>query len=175
MRFCVDGQTERIGYDFFCDIAERVVERRKEKNWSQAQLAKAAGMSASRISDIETVRLRIKKSDVEQLAKCLDVSPDWLIEAHLDRCGKDCVYLVWNERFPDFKVYSQASSTRMAYLETHERISKQVRWFEPRDRAQVRLVGVPIEPAELKARFPQRTSGDDDGLEPDQAGKEATP
>lgn len=31
---------ERIGYDFYADIAERIVETRKKKGWTQEQLAK---------------------------------------------------------------------------------------------------------------------------------------
>lgn len=163
MKFYNSLSTERIGYDFYCDIANKMVEGRKLKGWTQADLAKASGLKVSRISDMENVKFRFTLPDVEKLAKALDVSVDWLIEAHLDCRGKECLYLVWNERLESWKPYQKATSARMAFLKAYQRICVESwsRWSEPRDRAIVKLVGVPVEKAELEAIFPRRTSGDD--------------
>ena len=172
MKFYAGNNMERIGYDFYCDIAERVVEGRQRKGWTQEQLAKESGIKQARISEIENVKTRVWLSDVKQLAKALDVTEDWLIQAELDRQGRDCRYLVWNKRFDDFKFYQTATSARMAFLMIHESISKDFIWFNPRDRAIVKLVGVPVEKAELAAKFPKRKPGQDDAIEPDKAESE---
>ena len=119
--------------------------------------------STHNISDMENVKLRFTLPDIEKLAKALDVSMDWLIDAQLDRSGKECLYLVWNEKFEGWKLYQRATSARMAFLKAYQRICVENwrHWFEPRDRAIVKLVGVPIEKAELEAKFPKRTSEDD--------------
>ena len=168
MRFMAGALKERIGYDFFCDVAEKIVEGRKAKGWLQADLAKATGLSVSKISDMENVKIRFSLEDIELLAKALDVSVDWLIDAQLDHHGDDCKYLVWNEKTPDFKIYFMASSARMAYLKAHVWSRKiKFRWFEPRERAVVQLVGVPVAKADLEARFRKRTDDSDDKIEPD--------
>lgn len=164
MKFYNSLSTERIGYDFYCDIANKMVEGRKLKGWTQADLANGSGLKVSRIIDMENVKIRFTLPDIERLAKALDVSVDWLIDAQLDCGGKECLYLVWNEKFESFKPYQKATSARMAFLKAYQRICMEVgrwRWFEPRDRAIVKLVGVPIEKAELEAMFPKRTSEDD--------------
>jgi len=151
---------ERIGFDFYCDIANKMVEGRKRKGWTQADLAAASGIKVSRISDMETVKIRFTLPDIEKIANALDVSVDWLIDAQLDHHGKECLYLVWNEKYDDFKLYQEATSARMAFLRAYQRICVESWrfWFEPRDRAIVELVGVPVEKAEIEARFPKRTS-----------------
>ena len=173
MRFYEGPNKERIGYDFFCDIAERIVEGRKRKSWSQDDLAKATGFTNSKISYMETVKVRFELSDIEKLASALDVSVDWLIDAQLDHHGKDCLYLVWNDKSEDsprpLKLYFYATSTRMAYLKAHVFSRKHgFIWFEPRDRAIVQLVGVPIEKADIYAKFPKRVGNEDDSIEPEE-------
>lgn len=162
MKFYNTLSTERIGYDFYCDIANKMVEGRRLKGWTQADLAKASGLKVSRISDMENVKFRFTLPDIERLAKALDVSVDWLIDAHLDCHGKECLYLVWNEKFDSWKPYQEATSARMAFLKAYQKFCVELyrRWFEPRDRAIVKLVGVPIEKAELEAMFPKQTSED---------------
>lgn len=169
--------TERIGYDFYCDIAERMVEARKKKGWTQADLAKASGIKLSRISEMESVHIRSQLPDVEKLAKILDVSVDWLIDAQLDCHGEDGLYLVWRDGDSGncLKLYEKASSARMAFLKIYQRVHVGwgLLWFGPRDRAIVKLVGVPIKKAELAAKFPKRTA-DDDPIAPDQEGGQAS-
>lgn len=166
MRFIAGWNKERIGYDFFCDIADRIVEARKAKGWSQVELAKKAKMSVSKISDMENVKVRFALKDLETLAKALDVTVDWLIDAHLDNHGKDCRYLVWSEKCPEFKVYFDASSARMAYLKAHAHSRKEgYIWFESRDRAVVQLVGIAIEKADIEKRFRKRGDDADDRID----------
>lgn len=172
MKFYLGEHKERIGYDFFCDIAERVVEARERKGWRQKDLAKAAGLTQAKISDMENVKIRFDLSDIEKLAKALNVSVDWLIDAELDHYGKECLYLVWNEKDncrDPLKLYFDATSARMAYLKAHawSREFGVIR-FKSRDRAVVQLVGVPVEEAELEAKFPKRISSEDDAIEPDE-------
>jgi len=169
MKYYNSLTTERLGYDFYCDIAERIVEGRKRKSLRQGDLAKETGLSLSRITALEGVKVRVTPADVEKIAKALDVSPDWLIDALLDCHGKDCLYLVWNERFDKTRFYQEATSARMAFLKCYERISKDVIWFGPRDRAIVKLVGVPVDKAELEAKFPKRASAEDP-IEPEEGG-----
>ena len=154
---------ERIGYDFYCDIAERIVEGRKQNDWTQERIAEEAGLSVNRIRSLEGVKTRITISDVNKIAKALGVSSDWLIDAELDFHGKECLYLVWNEKLDEFKPYQTATSSRMAFLKAYQRICFECyrRWFEPRDRAIVQLVGVPIEQAELESMLPKRREQDD--------------
>ena len=166
MRYFDTVLTERIGYDFYCDIAQRMVEGRTRKGWTQEQLAKKAGLSLSRISDMELVKFRFRLPDVERIAKAMDVSVDWLIQAEIDDQAGECLYLVWNERYPDLKLYQEATSRRMAFLKKYEKIQSCYIWFEPRDRAIVELVGVPVTKQSLEAKFPKRGNQEDDPVEP---------
>ena len=116
---------------------------------------------------MELVKFRFRLPDVERIAKALDVSVDWLIQAEIDDQAGECLYLVWNERFPDWKLYQKATSHRRAFLKKYEKIQEQVIWFEPRDRAIVQLVGIPVTSQRLEAKFPKRGDQKDDPVEPD--------
>lgn len=166
MRYIDTPTTERIGYDFYCDIAQRMVEGRARKGWTQEQLAEKAGMSFSRIAAMETVKIRFRLPDVEKIAQTLDVSIDWLLQAEIDDQAGECLYLVWNERFPNQRFYQRATSRRMVFLKKYEDVQKLVIWFEPRDRAIVKLVGVPVTKQGLEAEFPKRGKQADDPVEP---------
>ena len=48
---------------------------RELKGWTQAELAKRSGISASNLSLLENGRVEIGKRRVEQLAKAFDVHP----------------------------------------------------------------------------------------------------
>lgn len=177
MRFMTGALKERIGYDFFCDVAEKIVEGRKAKGWLQPDLAKATGLSVSKISDMENVKIRFKLEDLVLLSEALEVSVNWLIDAQLDCNGETCRYLVWNERLSGVdglkhkglgSFYMDATSARMAYLKVDALLRKsRFRFLEPRDRAIVKLVGVPVTKADLEARFRKRTDDSDDKIEPD--------
>ena len=44
MRFFETQNLERIGFDFYCDIANNLVKARKAKEWTQKELAKQSGI-----------------------------------------------------------------------------------------------------------------------------------
>lgn len=167
MRFYDTSFKERIGYDFYCDVAARTVEARKKKGWTQEELAEKSGISIGRVKRLESVQVRFYLNDVEKLAAALDVSADWLIEAEIDSQVGECLYLVAVERLPKLKFYQEATSRRMAFLKLHQRLSEKFHYMEPRDRAIVTLVGVPITDAELKSKFTNKIDTDQDTIEPD--------
>ena len=110
MRFYESQILERVGFDFYCDIACNIVKARKEKQLTQEELAAKAKIRLSRLSGIENVRTRIDVDDLEKLSQVLDVSIDWLIDADLDSQYGECLYLIWPESMPDFKLYKKATS-----------------------------------------------------------------
>lgn len=126
--------TERVGYDFYCDIAQRMVKGRACKGLKQEQLAEKAGVSLSRVAAMETVKVRFRPPDVEQIAKALDVSVDWLIQAEIDDQAGKCLYLVWNEQVPELKLYQPATSRRMAFFMMYKGMRKR-RALDPLHRA----------------------------------------
>lgn len=168
MRFYESKNLERIGFDFYCDVANNIVKARKEKKLTQEELATKAKIKLSRLSRIENVKVRLDLDDLEKLSKVLDVSIDWLIDADLDSQYGKCMYLIWIESMPDFKLYKMATSKRMAFL-LYDRSFKEarVRYESSRERFFVKLVGVPITDKEFQRRFPKRTD-EDLPLEPDE-------
>jgi transcriptional regulator with XRE-family HTH domain len=58
-------------------IAERLLEARLSKEWTQGQLASAAGVSQGTIGNIES-GLRKNPRELLAIAAALGVSPDWL-------------------------------------------------------------------------------------------------
>lgn len=157
MRFYESAILERIGYDFYCDIAINIVNKRKELGLTQEELAKKAGIKLSRLSNIEIVKYRIKLDEIEKLAKALDVTTNNLINAELDSQVGDCLYIVSLEESKSFKLYSEASSKRMAFLKLEQRLNNGgLTWFStPRTRVCVKLVGVPVTDQELKDKLPK--------------------
>ena len=113
------------------------------------------------MSNIENVKIRIDLDTVERLAKVLDVSVDFLIDAELERGGQDCLYLVWTESVPEFQVYIKASSKRIAFLNFDKKLKEfGVRYSSSRERCFVKLVGVPVKKEDYQAKFPKRTKED---------------
>lgn len=162
---------KRIGYDFYADIAERIVEKRKSMSLTQAQLAKKTSVPSSRITRYEQVRIRFLLKDIEKIAKGLQVTTDYLIGAEYDDPDCDeCLYLVWNERFDEaerFGMYFKASSPQMAFLKAHKwSVDAKCIWFEARDRAIVELVGVPVKKSDY-AHFRERNLTSEDPIEPE--------
>ena len=160
------GNKERIGYDFYCDIAINIVNRRKELNLTQKELAKKANIELNRLSNIENVKHRIKLDEIESLAKALDVTVNNLINAELDTQvtdfvgnTRDCLYTVCIEGWEsdNGKLYSKATSKRMAFLKLEKRLNDDGCSFfsNPRSRAIVELVGVPITKQEIQDKFPK--------------------
>lgn len=167
MRYFETRIKERIGYDFYCDIANNIVKARNKKGWTQEQLAKKSGIKLSAISAMETVKIKIKLSHLEKLSKALDVTINWLIDAEIDSQTDKCLYLVWTESCEDFQMYQESTSKRMAFLEWEAKMNKAgVRVNEPRERSFVKLVGVPITNGEIRDKFPKLTS-DEEPIYPD--------
>ena len=63
------------------------------------------------------MKVRIDLDDLEKLSKVFERTVDWLIDAELDYGGKDCMYLVWPDSLPNFKLYMNAPSKRMAFYD----------------------------------------------------------
>ena len=162
MRFYETETLERIGFDFYCDVANKIVEARKRKGWTQEALAREAGIKLSRLSSMEGVKIRIYLSDLEKLSKALDVTVNWLIDAKVDSQMGDCLYLVWPESMDDFKIYQKATSKRMAFLLYDKRLKKiGVAYSNSRERFFVELVGVPVTENDIKNKFPKLTSDEE--------------
>lgn len=162
MRFYESNTLERIGFDFYCDIAGRIAEARKRKDWTQEALAEASGIKLSRIVAMENVKIRIYLTDLEKLSKALDVTENWLIDAKIDSQIGECLYLVWPESMPDFKMYQKATSKRMAFLLWDRRLKESgVRHNSSRERFFVKLVGVPVTKKEIQDKFPKLTSDEE--------------
>lgn len=168
MRFYETQDLERIGFDFYCDVANNIVKARNEMGWTQKELAKQSGIKDSRLAGIESMRIRLDLDDLEKLSKVLNRTVDWLIDAELDCRGEECLYLVWPASMPDFKLYKRATSKRMAFL-TYDKMFKEshITYSSARERFFVKLVGIPVTQKELQNRFKKRTS-DDLPLEPDE-------
>ncbi|OAA90807.1 helix-turn-helix domain-containing protein [Clostridium coskatii] len=157
MKFYEDETLEKIGYDFYCDIAINIVNKRKELGLTQGELAKKAKIRLSRLSRIEAVQYRIRLDEIECLAKTLDVTVNNLINSEIDSQVGDCLYLVYMENCENFKLYSRASSKRMAFLKLEKKLNDQrLTWFStPRTRVFVKLVGVPVVKQELEDKLPR--------------------
>lgn len=160
------GNKERIGLDFYCDIAINIVNKRKELNLSQEELAKKLGMNKSRLSNIENVKTRVKLNEIEGLAIALNVTVNNLINAELDtqvtdRSGniRDCLYTVCIDESENdlFKLYQHATSKRMAFLKLEKSLNDIgcSLLSNARSRCVVELVGVPVTKQEIKDKFPK--------------------
>lgn len=164
MQFYEDRILERIGYDFYCDIAINIVNKRKELGLTQEELAEKSKISLNRLGKIENVQYRVKLKEIESIAEALEVTVNNLINAKLDTqvqdiSGhiKDCLYLVWPEGYEDFQLYSSATSKRMAFLKLEKSLNDSGLTFfsTSRTRVFVKLVGVPVTKEELKDKLPK--------------------
>ncbi|ALS17783.1 helix-turn-helix domain-containing protein [Clostridium butyricum] len=157
MRYFKSMLIEKIGYDFYCDIAINIVNKRKELGLTQEELAKKAKIKLNRLSKIENVQYRIRLDEIENLAKALDTTVNNLINAEIDSQVGECKYLVWMENYEIFKLYVHATSKRMAFLKLEKDLNKEgLTWFStPRTRVFVKLVGVPVTKQELKDKLPK--------------------
>ena len=166
MKFYRDGIIERIGYDFYCDIAINIVKRREELELTQKELAEKAKIKLSRLGSIENVKYRIRLDEIESLADALDITVNNLINAKIDTQAtdmagvtRDCIYTVCIEGMEEdkMKIYSEATSKRMAFLKLEKRLNdKGLSFFSgARTRVIVELVGVPITDQELKDKLPK--------------------
>lgn len=73
MRYYEGNHVWRLGCDFYADIAERIVLKRKEKNLTQEQLAGLCGLAKSKLAKYENVYgLSNSRPSVEDFFRCLD-------------------------------------------------------------------------------------------------------
>ncbi|MBU5486989.1 helix-turn-helix domain-containing protein [Clostridium sp. MSJ-8] len=165
MRYYI-GNKERIGLDFYCDIAINIVDKRKKLNLTQGELAKKSGINLNRLRNIENVKTRIKLIEIESIARVLDVTVNNLINAQLDTqvtdtLGniRDCLYTICigEEEKDIFKIYQEATSKRMALLKLEQKVNAigSSLFSNARSRCIVELVGVPMTNQELKDKLPK--------------------
>lgn len=159
MRYYETYELERMGFDFYCDIAKNIVKARESKNYTREDLAKKIGHKASFVQSIENVKTRVKLSDLEKIANVLEESVGWLIDEEIDSQAGKCLYLIWIEDAEEFKLYQKSTSKRMAFLELEKRLNDKgfrfTSFMNPRVRCFVKLVGVPVSDVELAKHFPK--------------------
>lgn len=68
-------------------IREKIKEARKEKNWTQAQLAKEVSKSQGNISDIENGRLQVSAVDLMGIAIVLEKPVRWFMPVYVPTEG----------------------------------------------------------------------------------------
>lgn len=171
-RYYEGSQTLRLGYDFYADIAERLVKKQKEAGLTQEQLAEKAGVPADRVKRYMRVQIRFRLDDLDKLSKALDTTTDYLIGSEYDDpdCGK-CLYEVRNERSvtegSKFNLLFEATSPQMAFLLAHKwSLDTKLIWFESRDRARIKLIGVPVRKIDY-AILKERGISQEDEIYPD--------
>lgn len=163
MKWHEDDVLERIGYDFYCDIANRIVKARKRKEYTQEELAKKTGIKWAKIASAEQVRVKLKLKELEVISKALDVTVEWLVGADPDTQVGKCLYLIWGEDWGDLKLYQAATSKRMAFLLLEKRINEAgVSIGSSRERFFVKLTGVPLTDREIRYRFPKLAEEDEE-------------
>lgn len=172
-RYYEGNRTLRLGYDFYADIAERIVEKRKSAGLTQQQLSKKSNVSVDRLKKYEEVRIRCKLDDLDKIADALGTTTDYLIGAEYDDpdCG-ECLYSVWNERYETgnekFTLFFEASSAQRAFLLAYQwSLEAGIVWFECRYRARIKLDGVPVRKTDYVGLFRKREYGSEDELFPD--------
>ena len=80
------------------DIGERVLNIRRMRMWTQARLAKEAGVSPTTVSAIETGKIgRPHFGTLGKLARALDVAPEELLDTHepVEQLGPVPLSLGW--------------------------------------------------------------------------------
>lgn len=157
-----------VGYDFYADVAERIVEERKRLGLTQKQLSEQSGVPLQVITAYEGVKIRMKQEILQKLANALGVTFDQLIGAEYDDPDcEECLYTLQRRGDPlDMGLYMAAKSPQEAFLKLYAWSFKAgIIWLMPRDRVVVTLRGTPIKKKDL-AKFPKRTNPrEDDPLE----------
>ena len=72
-------------HDIISEISARIRSERKEKGWSQTELAKRAGLTTNTIYRIETGQINLATQTATNIASALDVGIDWLTKGNEDR------------------------------------------------------------------------------------------
>jgi transcriptional regulator with XRE-family HTH domain len=101
-----DGAVKRPGVDL------RIAELRKAKKWTQADLAKAANISRSQLSEIETGGKPANTKRLAAIAAALGVPPEDLFERGAPR---DAYLMSLASIIPDLSDDDRAALLRMAH------------------------------------------------------------
>jgi len=162
----VDLRVQKFGFDFYCDIAKRIVKERKNNEMSQRQLADASNIKLSVIERMENVQRRIGYYELASLAKALHCSVEHLVEAEPLYGDKDCLFIVYSEAYSEackkrnrdvlnefgrgLYLYIEAKSFKQAVFEWEKKFKMdRTPYWSARDRAIVELVGIPVSESQL--------------------------
>jgi len=162
----VDLRVQKFGFDFYCDIAKRIVKERKNNEMSQRQLADDSNIKLSVIERIENVQRRIGYYELASLAKALHCSVEYLVGAEPLYGDKDCLFVVYSEAYAEsckeynrdvldelnrgLYLYIKAKSFKQAVFEWEKKFKiDRTPYWSGRDRAIVELVGIPVSESQL--------------------------
>ena len=92
-------------HDIISEISARIRSERKEKGWSQTELAKHAGLTTNTIYRIETSQINLATQTATNIASALDVGIDWLMRGNKDRKNypADQKMIDWLWEHPDVR------------------------------------------------------------------------
>ena len=92
-------------HDIISEISARIRSERKEKGWSQTELAKHAGLTTNTIYRIETGQINLATQTATNIASALDVGIDWLMRGNKDRKNypADQKMIDWLWEHPDVR------------------------------------------------------------------------
>ena len=92
-------------HDIISEISARIRSERKEKGWSQTELAKHAGLTTNTIYRIETGQINLATQTATTIASALDVGIDWLMRGNKDRKNypADQKMIDWLWEHPDVR------------------------------------------------------------------------
>ena len=92
-------------HDIISEISARIRSERKEKGWSQTELAKRAGLTTNTIYRIETGQINLATQTATNIASALDVGIDWLMRGNKDRKNypADQKMIDWLWEHPDVR------------------------------------------------------------------------
>ena len=92
-------------HDIISEISARIRSERKEKGWSQTELAKHAGLTTNTIYRIETGQINLATQTATNIASALDVGIDWLMRGNKDRKNypADQKMIDWLWKHPDVR------------------------------------------------------------------------
>ena len=92
-------------HDIISEISARIRSERKEKGWSQTELAKHAGLTTNTIYRIETGQINLATQTATNIASALDVGIDWLMRGNKERKNypADQKMIDWLWEHPDVR------------------------------------------------------------------------
>lgn len=161
----IDLRVQKFGFDFYCDIAKRIIAERKNNEMSQKQLADVSNIALSVIERMENVQRRIGFNELAALTKALHCPVEHLIGAKPLYGNEDCLFIVYSEEYSEsckknskdvladgnrgLYLYIKAKSFEQAVFEWEKKFPYRTPYWSGRDRAIVELVGIPVSKSEL--------------------------